>query len=862
LDEAQARAVNLLAAALPSCKSLASLSAVGKGESEGDVEGDVDGASAWVAFLASPTPETCVPTTLSHKGLSSWMRAQDAKDPIRVVFLGLLVVKTLRPDRLVAAMERFVDAAFTTSTSSSSSSSSQFPWRGTAGGSPIADLQHLVEDELSTATPKDGGGGSGSGGAAGAGSVTPVLLCAVGAGHDASGRVESLAALRKVPLFAVSMGSSEGLLDAEKLVRKHAKAGQAWVLLRNVHLVPSWLEELEKKLHGLHASPSFRLFLTADATPKLPLSLLGASRVVVSDAPTGVKASLSRILRSVPLQRLSGGAHERRRLYLLLAWFHAVVAERLRYAPLAGFSKAHEWAPCDAECGLAVVDQWVGAAAGSRSHVDPHTEVPWVAIRAVLGESTYGGRVDSWFDHRVVRSFLKALFVPESFDPGFRPATPDAPELPEPGSAEALLAWVDQLPESNPPTWVGLAPAAEARLSALTGSRVLRKVALLQDGGLDDDDGGDEGDEDKDAEGGGGSGGGGAASSGKMVLLGERVKEWASSLAPHEKSLADAADAAAEAAAVSATTPAGKFSSSSSSSSSSAALTRCLSREVAKGSSLLSLVLSDLREVASFCAGEARVTNPLRALVADLGRGATPAAWRKAFVCSAACASACDAWLADFGLRVNHCLDLAKPYLRGSAAGVGAPAVGSSGPAAAVPVYWLGGLFNPEAFVTASRQHTAQATGLALDQLVPAVSLTTAFDDSTAEKGAESGGDTPGEAVFLLRGLMLEGSGWDDQRQELVVGEQVKTPVAQARFRWVRRSQDGNDDGGSAGAPTAGSKDEGAAAAPPLSSIAIPLYLNDGRAVLLATVDLRYQAEAQPAHVFYQRSAALVAWSG
>jgi len=103
--------------------------------------------------------------------------------------------------------------------------------------------------------------------------VTPVLLCAVGAGLDASRRVEALAALKQTPLFAVSMGTTEGLAEAEKLVKKHTKAGGAWVLLRNVHMVPQWLEGLENKFQTIGASPSFRLFLTADFSLKLPAPL-------------------------------------------------------------------------------------------------------------------------------------------------------------------------------------------------------------------------------------------------------------------------------------------------------------------------------------------------------------------------------------------------------------------------------------------------------------------------------------------------------------------------------------------------------------------------------------------------------------
>lgn len=49
-------------------------------------------------------------------------------------------------------------------------------------------------------------------------------------------------------------------------------------MLKNCHLVTSWLPTLEKEIHGLagQASPRFRLFLTSEAHPKFPPTLLEA----------------------------------------------------------------------------------------------------------------------------------------------------------------------------------------------------------------------------------------------------------------------------------------------------------------------------------------------------------------------------------------------------------------------------------------------------------------------------------------------------------------------------------------------------------------------------------------------------------
>lgn len=66
----------------------------------------------------------------------------------------------------------------------------------------------------------------------------------------------------------MSIGSAEGFTLAEQAINTASKQGN-WVLLKNVHLAPQWLKELEKKLHSLRPHESFRLFLSTEIHPKV-----------------------------------------------------------------------------------------------------------------------------------------------------------------------------------------------------------------------------------------------------------------------------------------------------------------------------------------------------------------------------------------------------------------------------------------------------------------------------------------------------------------------------------------------------------------------------------------------------------------
>lgn len=56
---------------------------------------------------------------------------------------------------------------------------------------------------------------------------------------------------------------------------------------------------------------------------------------------------------------------ERARLYFLLAWFHAIVQERLRYVPL-GWSKRYEFSESDLRVACDTLDTWLDAVAQVR----------------------------------------------------------------------------------------------------------------------------------------------------------------------------------------------------------------------------------------------------------------------------------------------------------------------------------------------------------------------------------------------------------------------------------------------------------------------------------------------------------------
>ena len=118
----------------------------------------------------------------------------------------------------------------------------------------------------------------------------PILFCSA-PGFDASTKIESLARQLNKKFLSIAIGSSEGFELVEKNWASKIKSGE-WLVLKNVHLAPNWLNEIEKRLYANEPNPNFRLFLTMEFNPKIPANVLRISRKFVFELPSGIKHSL------------------------------------------------------------------------------------------------------------------------------------------------------------------------------------------------------------------------------------------------------------------------------------------------------------------------------------------------------------------------------------------------------------------------------------------------------------------------------------------------------------------------------------------------------------------------------------------
>ncbi|KAI9220479.1 dynein heavy chain 1, cytosolic [Blastocladiella britannica] len=652
-----------------------------------------------------------------------------------------IVAKVFRPDLVPSAVEKLINGIF-------------------IGQFPLAyelQMAKVVHDEVHT--------------------LSPVAFVAP-PGLDASNRVENLAQEVGTALRSVAMGSSEGYGLAEKAISDAVQRG-GWVLLKNVHLAPQWLSQLEKRLHSLRPHGNFRLFLTMETNPRVPVNLLRQSRIFMFEAPPGVKANLLESLNTVKsMSALSRGPAEKTRLYFLVSWLHAVLQERLRYVPL-GWSKMYEFNDADMECALLTIDEWCEKAAGGRSNLAPN-KIPWTAIRTLVKESVYGGKIDVEFDQYVLDSFTDQLLVPAAYENNFE-LVPGHLAVPEGTRMEHFVEWAQRLPEREPPSWLGLPENAEKVILAHHGTKLLAQIQKMRS--LEDD-----ADDDEDASATAAAAavsaasGATAAAPAWMKALHASVVEWSALLPTKLAPFAEANSAGDP-------------------------LARFFKREHAMASRLLGKLSGDLASLRAVCEGTMKQTNHLRSLMQSLTKGTIPTEWLAYKVPRA---WGVRTWLDDLVKRLEQ---------------LNALAASNSFMGANVRV-WLGGLFMPEAFITATRQAAAQQHGWSLEEL-----------ELDLELAGPAGIRADQEAVTLL-GLRLEASAWDGH--VVTPSRGLPSVLDAAALRWIK------PDAVTVTAPAAAGTVEAS----------VPVYLHEDRTAMLFSVPLPTRVDPK---VLLQNGAAMLA---
>lgn len=369
----------------------------------------------------------------------------------RTPFQKMLVVRCLRPDRIATALLDFIRIVLP-------DGNAYADCDGTL--SSVSILDSCYEDS----------------------SPTVPIYFILSPGANVMGDLDSLASkYGYVPgesYHNVSMGQGQDVIAMRNLEMAHRQGH--WVVLNNVHLMPRWLIELEKKLDEFALEGSnkrFRLFLSSDAAPSIPIGLLNRCIKITNEPPAGLKANIKRAFASLNKESFEECDSKMKSIIFGLCHFHAVMLERKQYGPM-GYNMMYPFSVGDLRDSAVVLANYMENSGGGK--------IPWADLRYIFGEIMYGGHIVNDFDRKMCSTYLDFFMKDELLDETeMYPYNDEEKSLsfmsPAATTYDKYLEHIEFTLTQDTPIAFGLHPNAEIDFRTTQSNRILMTVLDLQD---------------------------------------------------------------------------------------------------------------------------------------------------------------------------------------------------------------------------------------------------------------------------------------------------------------------------------------------------------------------------------------------
>jgi len=282
------------------------------------------------------------------------------------------------------------------------------------------------------------------------------LIFVLSSGVDPTDSLRKLAAEKGMlaRFHTVALGQGQAPV-ATRLIEDGLREG-TWVFLANCHLMTSWLPKLDKLIESFEAKsphPDFRLWLSSSPNPHFPIAILQRSTKMTTEPPKGLRANLLRLYNSVSDESYvqCRAAHKYQKLLFSLTYFHSVLLERRKFRTL-GLNIPYDFNDTD----FSVSDDLL------KSYLDSYEATPWDALKYLIAEANYGGRVTDELDRRVLNSYLNRFYCEDALAvPNYLLSPLPTYYVPDNGSLQSFRDYIATLPATDRPEAFGQHPNAE-----------------------------------------------------------------------------------------------------------------------------------------------------------------------------------------------------------------------------------------------------------------------------------------------------------------------------------------------------------------------------------------------------------------
>ncbi|CAF1617784.1 unnamed protein product [Rotaria magnacalcarata] len=240
---------------------------------------------------------------------------------------------------------------------------------------------------------------------------------------------------------------------ARRFLQQTIQSGR-WLLLQNAHLGLDYLEEFHQTLMTMdNCDPTCRVWLTTKTHSEFPIEILHSSIKFTNEPPQGVCAGLKHIYGLMTQDKLE--------------YIESVYWRPLLYTT----SFLHKFNQTDWEASVQYI----------QNHLDdlnPKLNLSWKAIRYMIAEIQYGGRITDDRDRRLKITYAKKWFDDGLFSMDFK--FYDEYMIPKDKRVEDYLDAIDRFPLIDSPQTFGLHVNADITYSANRAKFILAKILQMQ----------------------------------------------------------------------------------------------------------------------------------------------------------------------------------------------------------------------------------------------------------------------------------------------------------------------------------------------------------------------------------------------
>ncbi|KPA85080.1 putative dynein heavy chain [Leptomonas pyrrhocoris] len=530
---------------------------------------------------------------------------------------------------------------------------------------------------------------------------TPIIFI-LSQGADPMEALQTLARTEDKELQYVSLGQGQSE-NARRLIASCRTSG-AWALLQNCHLSQTFMPELSTIVASLQPGatnavemhPNFRLWLTSMPTDFFPVFVLQSSIKLTNEPPTGLRANMLRCFNELTPQEYDAFSDAD----TIGDEMKGRAFKKLLYGLCFFHSvvlERRKFGPL----GWNVRYEWSDtdfhvSKQWLRLFFEEQEAIPWESLEYIIGQINYGGRVTDPQDRGILLTILCNYLSPRILKEGHRFCEEGVYAVPMSGTLAEAQQHIQAMSLVDEPAVFGMHENANLRYQLQTSEYLLNKIVSIQPRLV-------------------GSAGGSGATPEEEVC--RKCQEFETTLPP----LFTKEEAGPH---TFTTLPNGLPNS----------LSTVLSHEIGKYNKLLSKISQTLSDMQKALQGLTVLSADLDAMYSSFLADQVPQLWTAV---SYASLKPLGAWYRDLLARVHFIRTWVQK---------GEPAA-----------FWIGGFFNPSAFMTGVYQAYARAESVSVDKL--------GFQYAVLDTAAAHAIKAAPERGCYVYGIQTDAWRWDSERR-------------------------------------------------------------------------------------------------